>query len=141
WYSLLMLIPPWMQLLYKYMIQLTRYIVFFISAKTYQKILKPSLATNMIVLFGIFFCVVTVCARNFFIKDGQNSLKSILMPITTLMRALFPSRKSWARAFTSSMFTAGMQTTSRVDGYNNIIKRELVACSTLCDLESVLNAR
>ena len=60
-----------------------RYIVFFILVKTYQKILKPSLATNMIVLFRIFFCVVTVCARNFFIKDGQNSLKSILMPITT----------------------------------------------------------
>jgi len=58
-----------------------------------------------------------------------------------LMRALFPSRKSWARAFTSSMFTAGMQTTSRVEGYNNIIKRELAACSTLCDLESVLDAR
>src|SRR5205085_4345783 len=33
--------PTWMQLLYKYMIQLTRYIVFFILAKTYQKILKP----------------------------------------------------------------------------------------------------
>ena len=57
------------------------------------------------------------------------------------MRALFPSRKSWARAFTSSMFTAGMQTTSRVEGYNNIIKHELAACSTLCDLESVLDAR
>ena len=57
------------------------------------------------------------------------------------MRTLFPSRKSWARAFTSSMFTMGMQTTSRVEGYNNIIKRELAACSTLCDLESVLDAR
>src|SRR5438270_13538106 len=31
-----------------------RYIVFFILVKTYQKILKPSLAMNMIVLFGIF---------------------------------------------------------------------------------------
>ena len=39
------------------------------------------------------------------------------------------------------MFTVGMQTTSRVEGYNNIIKRELAACSTLCDLESILDAR
>src|ERR1044071_7457934 len=31
--------------------------IFHIS-ETYQKILKPSLATNMIVLFRIFFCVV-----------------------------------------------------------------------------------
>ena len=58
-----------------------------------------------------------------------------------LMRVLFSSQKLWARAFTLSIFTAGMQTTSRVEGYNNIIKRELVACSTLCDLESVLDAR
>ena len=48
-----------------------------------------------------------------------------------LMQAFFPSRKLWAR----------MQTTSHVEGYNNIIKRELAACSTLCDLESVLDAR
>ena len=59
------------------------YCIFHISENLPKKILKPSLATNMIVLFGIFFCVVTVCARNFFIKDGQNSLKSILIPITT----------------------------------------------------------
>ena len=39
------------------------------------------------------------------------------------------------------MFTAGMQTTLRVEGYNNIIKRKLVAYSTLCDFESVLDAR
>jgi hypothetical protein len=58
-----------------------------------------------------------------------------------LMRALFPSRKSWARAFTSNTFTAGIQTTSRVESYNNIIKRELAACSSLCDLRSALDAR
>lgn len=57
------------------------------------------------------------------------------------MQALFPNQKSWAHTFTSSVFTAGIQTTSRVEGYNNFIKRELAACSTLCDLESVLDAR
>ncbi|RHZ84508.1 hypothetical protein Glove_80g41 [Diversispora epigaea] len=58
-----------------------------------------------------------------------------------LMRALYPSRQAWARAFTSKIFTAGIQTTSRVEGLNNIIKRELKANSTLCDLANVLDAR
>ncbi|CAG8668959.1 2853_t:CDS:2, partial [Ambispora gerdemannii] len=58
-----------------------------------------------------------------------------------LMRVLFPSRQAWARAFTSKIFTAGIQTTSRVEGFNNIIKRVLAANSTLCDLADALDAR
>jgi len=58
-----------------------------------------------------------------------------------LMRALYPSRQAWARAFTSKIFTAGIQTTSRVESHNNIIKRELSANGTLCDLANVLDAR
>ena len=58
-----------------------------------------------------------------------------------LMRALYPSRQAWARAFTSRIFTAGIQTTSRVEGYNNIIKRELTSNGTLCNLASALDAR
>jgi len=57
------------------------------------------------------------------------------------MRALYPSRRAWARAFTLKVFTAGIQTTSRVEGYNNIIKCKLKANSTLCDLASILDAR
>jgi hypothetical protein len=58
-----------------------------------------------------------------------------------LMRTLYPSRQAWARAFTSKVFTAGIQTTSRVEGYNHVIKRELKASSTLCDLAIILDAR
>lgn len=58
-----------------------------------------------------------------------------------LMRALYPSRQAWACAFTSKIFTAEIQTTSHVEGYNNVIKRELAANSTLCDLANVLDAR
>ncbi|CAB5392572.1 unnamed protein product [Rhizophagus irregularis] len=57
------------------------------------------------------------------------------------MRALYPSRQAWARAFTSKIFTAGVQTTSRVESYNNIIKHELSANSTLCNLADVLDAQ
>lgn len=58
-----------------------------------------------------------------------------------LTRVLYPSRQAWARAFTSKIFTAGIQTTSRVEGYNNVIKRELTANSTLCNLASSLDER
>src|SRR5581483_7312750 len=58
-----------------------------------------------------------------------------------LMRALYPSRQAWARTFTSKTFTAGIQTTSRVESYNNIIKREIIANNTLCDLARTLDAR
>ncbi|RHZ79369.1 hypothetical protein Glove_149g128 [Diversispora epigaea] len=47
------------------------------------------------------------------------------------MRAPYPSQQAWARAFTSKIFTAGIQTTSCVEGLNNIIKRELKANSSL----------
>ena len=57
------------------------------------------------------------------------------------MRTLYPSRQAWARVYTSKIFTAGVQTTSRVEGYNNIIKRELASNSTLCNLANVLDAR
>jgi hypothetical protein len=57
------------------------------------------------------------------------------------MRALYPSHQAWARAFTSKIITAEIQTTSRVEGYNNIIKRELSANSTLCDLANALDAQ
>ncbi|CAI2190262.1 4696_t:CDS:2, partial [Funneliformis geosporum] len=50
-------------------------------------------------------------------------------------------RQAWVCAFTSKIFTAGVQTTSCVEGLNNIIKCELRANSTLCDLASVLDAR
>jgi len=58
-----------------------------------------------------------------------------------LMKTLYPSRQAWARVYTSKIFTAGVQTTSRVEGYNNIIKRELASNSTLCNLANVLDAR
>ncbi|CAB4483817.1 unnamed protein product [Rhizophagus irregularis] len=50
-------------------------------------------------------------------------------------------RQAWARAFTSKIFAAGIQTTSCVESHNNIIKRELSANSTLCGLADALDAR
>ena len=57
------------------------------------------------------------------------------------MRALYPSRQAWARAFISKIFTAGIQTTSRVEGLNSIIKRLLTSSSSLCSFIDALDAR
>jgi hypothetical protein len=87
-----------------------------------------------------FICRNNVCEELFYQKwasliEKYPSVKDYLM------RALYPSRQAWARTFTSKIFTAGIQTTSRVEGFNNVIKRELAANSTLYDLASVLDAR
>ena len=57
------------------------------------------------------------------------------------MRALYPNRQAWAHAFTSKIFTAEIQTISRIEDLNNIIKCTLTANSTLCDLASALDTR
>src|SRR2546423_53934 len=57
------------------------------------------------------------------------------------MRVLYPSQQAWARAFTSKIFTAEIQTTSRVEGLNSIIKRLLTSSSSLCDVVDALDAR
>ncbi|RHZ67242.1 hypothetical protein Glove_302g18 [Diversispora epigaea] len=73
-----------------------------------------------------------------FYERWTNLIKKYSSVKGYLMRALYPSRQAWAHAFTSKIFTAGIQTTSRVEGLNNIIKHELKVNSTLCDLANVL---
>ncbi|CAG8684653.1 9073_t:CDS:2 [Racocetra fulgida] len=41
------------------------------------------------------------------------------------LKHLYKSKKSWTRCYTSSCFTAGMQSTSRVESVNGIIKKDL----------------
>ena len=53
----------------------------------------------------------------------------------------FLSQLTRTCAFTSKTFTAGTQTTSRVEGLNSIIKRTLLANGGLCDLASALDAK
>src|SRR6185436_12007449 len=40
-----------------------------------------------------------------------------------LQRTLYSSKRAWARAYTATVFTAGIQTTSRIESYNAQIKR------------------
>ena len=87
-----------------------------------------------------FLCRNSLCQENFNERWSQ-LIENYSNVKDYLMRALYPSRQAWARAFTSKTFTAGIQTTSHVEGLNNIIKRMLAANSTLCDLADVLDSR
>ncbi|RHZ64231.1 hypothetical protein Glove_326g241 [Diversispora epigaea] len=87
-----------------------------------------------------YLCRNSICEELFY-KRWSNLTEKYSNTKDYLMRALYPNRQAWARTFTSKIFTAGIQTTSRVESLNNIIKRELKANSTLCDLASVLDAR
>ena len=87
-----------------------------------------------------FFCRNSLCEEGFYerwarLTEKYSNVKDYLM------RALYPSRQAWARAFTSKIFTAGIQTTSRVEGLNSIIKRLLTSSSSLCGLVDALDAR
>ncbi|CAG8635410.1 2863_t:CDS:2, partial [Dentiscutata heterogama] len=71
----------------------------------------------------------------------QNLLQKFSLAANYLNRVLYPSHHAWACAFTSKIFTAGVQTTSHIEGYNSIIKRVLHSNSSLCDLVKTLDER
>ncbi|CAB4473076.1 unnamed protein product [Rhizophagus irregularis] len=58
-----------------------------------------------------------------------------------LLRVLWPSNKSWARCYLKQIFTAGIESTSRVEGMNAIIKKTIRSNSTLCQLVDQLSER
>ncbi len=124
-------------------IYLTTYLIYciFHISKNLPKNLKSKLYDQYDSFVRDFFiCRNNVCEELFYQKwasliEKYPSVKDYLM------RALYSSRQAWARIFTSKIFIAGIQTTSCVEGFNNIIKHELAANSTLYDLASVLDAR
>lgn len=87
-----------------------------------------------------FLCRNNLCEEGFY-KQWSRLIETYPNVKDYLMRALYPNRQAWARAFTSKVFTAGIQTTSRVEGLNHIIKRTLAASSSLCNLVDALDAR
>ncbi|CAB4423407.1 unnamed protein product [Rhizophagus irregularis] len=58
-----------------------------------------------------------------------------------LLRTLDQKFKSWAQAYLYKIFTAGIESTARVEGYNWIIKQQLKAKSTLCELADRIDSR
>ncbi|CAB4431555.1 unnamed protein product [Rhizophagus irregularis] len=57
-----------------------------------------------------------------------------------LLCTLDQNCKSWAQAYLYKIFTAGIESTARVEGYNWIIKQQLKAKSTLCELANRLDS-
>jgi len=54
---------------------------------------------------------------------------------------LYSSKARWAKAYTTKFFTAGISSTSRVEGENSVIKNFLQGHPSLCELASVLDSR
>ncbi|CAG8725183.1 9737_t:CDS:2, partial [Cetraspora pellucida] len=57
------------------------------------------------------------------------------------IETLYPTRHSWAVCYTQTRFTAGIQSTQRVEGINAIIKREVSHSSTLLHLIDAIQNR
>lgn len=112
--------------------------IFHIS-ENLPKNLKSKLCDQYESFLHDFYLCRNSVSEELFYERWSNLIEKYSSTKDYLMRALYPNRQAWARAFTSKIFTAGIQTTSRVEGLNNIIKRELKTNSTLCDLISVLN--
>ncbi|CAB4460955.1 unnamed protein product [Rhizophagus irregularis] len=79
------------------------------------------------------------------IMDAQDYLHKLFLlenfPLAKdyLLRVLWPSNKSWARCYLKQIFTAGIESTSRVEGMNAIIKKTVRSNSTLCQLVDQLS--
>ncbi|CAG8746628.1 13364_t:CDS:2, partial [Cetraspora pellucida] len=58
-----------------------------------------------------------------------------------LLRVLDLKCRSWARAYLYRIFTVGIESTSRVESYNWVIKQQLKTNSTLCELADRLDER
>jgi hypothetical protein len=58
-----------------------------------------------------------------------------------LNRALDSDKTSWAVCYTQCSFTAGIQSTARVEGYNHILKEGLSSSSTIFLLDEVIQRR
>ena len=62
--------------------------------------------------------------------------------ISSYLNKLYKSKKHWAYCYTSTMFTAATQTTSRVEGLNAVLKRELINSNTsLVQLNKTISRR
>lgn len=58
-----------------------------------------------------------------------------------MRNTLYPIRNSWARAFTSRIFTAGMQSTQRVESINAIVHKAISSNSTMAEAVEFLDSR
>jgi hypothetical protein len=60
---------------------------------------------------------------------------------TYMRNTLYPIRQSWVRAFTSRSFTAGMQSTQRVESINAIVHKAISSSSTMAEVVEFLDSR
>lgn len=105
------------------------------------KNLKAKLGNLYNDFIGKFYkCRNSHCETLFFAR-WNDLLENFPLAKDYLLRVLWPTNKSWARCYLRQIFTAGIESTSRVEGMNGIIKRTLRSNSTLCQLVECLSER
>ncbi|PKY62133.1 hypothetical protein RhiirA4_488071 [Rhizophagus irregularis] len=85
-------------------------------------------------------CRNSLCKPLFFSR-WTSLLENFPLAKDYLLRVLWPSNKSWARCYLKQIFTAGIESTSRVEGMNAIIKKTVRSNSTLYQLVDQLSER
>jgi len=87
-----------------------------------------------------YHCRNSLC-ESLFKQRWNQLLNNYPMAKDYLLRTLDKNCRSWARAYLHKIFTAGIESTARVEGYNWIIKQQLKANGTLCELADRLDSR
>ncbi|KAF0555268.1 protein far1-related sequence 5-like [Gigaspora margarita] len=89
-----------------------------------------------------FYIMRNSLAEEKFNERWENLLQDYPQASDYLLRSLGCCTKSWARAFTSRYFTAGVQSTSRNEGENSTLKHLFGSSSlSLCELFEALEER
>ncbi len=114
--------------------------VYHISQNLYKN-LAGSLGENYSQFLNEFYN-----ARNSLSQERFEKLFSELIEkysqISNYLNRLYTSKTYWAFCYTSTVFTAATQTTSRVEGLNAVLKRELINSNTsLIQLNKSINRR
>ena len=61
--------------------------------------------------------------------------------VKTFWKILGFCNECWAKAYTSKVFTAGIQSTSCTERCNAVLKKQVTSSATLCELAKVLDGR
>jgi len=114
--------------------------LYHISQNLLRNLKAPLSSTFNDFLRDFYMCRNTLSPINF---DSQwNSLVATYPKAANYLTSeLYSSKEKWAKAYTTKFFTAGISSTSRVEGENSVIKNTLHSLPSLCELAAVLDRR
>jgi len=103
--------------------------------------LKASLGNTFDDFLKEFYKCRNIFSPAEFDSQWHNLVATYSKAANYLNSELYPSKERWAKAYTTKFFTAGISSTSRVEGENAVIKNVLQGRPSLCELVTVLDLR